>query len=147
MTDTWPQQAKELEERCIAEVEENKSLRAQVAALREHLLRMVRFAEDAPRCDFNEDKTLSWLQIATHQARQALASAPVPTLWRPISEAPRDRKFDAWSNGGRIIGCEWYRGAIVRKHSCPEVTTVIYRSRPTSCFHQPRQSKHREMLR
>lgn len=43
--------------------------------LLEHLKRLVRFAEDAPRLDFNEDKTLSWLQYELTEAAKTIAKA------------------------------------------------------------------------
>jgi hypothetical protein len=40
-----------------------------------HLKRLQRFAEDAPRCDFKEDQTLSWVNYETAEVRKLLDRA------------------------------------------------------------------------
>ncbi len=37
--------------------------------------RLVAFAEDAPKLDFNEDRVLTWLAITTNDARNAIKDA------------------------------------------------------------------------
>jgi hypothetical protein len=60
----------------LAEDEENSQQSDDLMAdLLLHLKRLVKFAENAPGLDFNEDKTLSWIPIEVAEARKVIARA------------------------------------------------------------------------
>lgn len=47
-------------------------LDAEIARLKELVLRLVKFMDQAPRLDFNEDQTLSWVAVTLAEAREVL---------------------------------------------------------------------------